>query len=121
MLSIGKLGNGHHAYYELSVASGADDFYTGHGEARGWYLGRGADALDLDGEVEASDLKHLFRGTHPRSGDEWVRPNATSSSYMFVTKANRPIGSAATPCAPRPVSIVAVSYTHLTLPTSDLV
>ena len=71
MLSIGKLGAGHHAYYELSVASGAEDYYTGHGEARGWYLGAGSDALDLSGVVEQGDLKHLFRGTHPHHAERW--------------------------------------------------
>ena len=79
VLSIGKLGAGHHAYYELSVATGAEDYYTGRGEARGWYLGQGAEALGLNGEVEAGDLKHLFRGTHPQGGEPWVRRRACGS------------------------------------------
>jgi conjugative relaxase-like TrwC/TraI family protein len=116
MLSIGKLGVGHHAYYELSVASGADDYYTGHGEARGWYLGRGADALDLDGEVDAGDLKHLFRGTHPRSGEEWVRrraPDRKTPTLRLrdgrVIEGPKPIPTAAfdlTFSAPKSVSVL---------------
>ncbi len=73
MLSIGKLGTGHHGYYERSVAVGAEDYYTGRGEAWGHYLGRGADGLDLEGVVEPGDLKHLFAGTHPASGEQWVK------------------------------------------------
>ncbi len=71
MLSIGKLGVGHHAYYELSVATGREDYYTGRGEARGWYLGAGAQALGLDGEVAYGDLAHLFGGAHPHTGLRW--------------------------------------------------
>lgn len=73
MLSIGKLGTGHHGYYERSVASGAEDYYTGRGEAWGTYLGRGAEALDLKGLVEQGHLKHLFGGTHPASGEHWIK------------------------------------------------
>ena len=73
MLSIGKLGTGHSAYYELSVADGAEDYYTGRGEARGWYLGTGADDLDLTGIVDKGDLKHLFRGTHPTTAEQWIK------------------------------------------------
>ncbi|MCB0878816.1 MAG: relaxase domain-containing protein [Thermoleophilia bacterium] len=71
MLSIGKLGAGHHAYYELSVATGREDYYTGKGEARGWYLGAGSKALELNGEVAQGDLAHLFGGSHPRTGMRW--------------------------------------------------
>ncbi len=71
MLSIGKLGAGHHAYYELSVATGAEDYYTGRGEARGWYLGAGSESLELTGVVESGDLNHLFRGTYPYRPERW--------------------------------------------------
>jgi conjugative relaxase-like TrwC/TraI family protein len=73
MLSIGKLSADHHAYYELSVAKGRDDYYTGRGEAPGQYLGAGTEQLGLSGTVELGDLKHLFDGTHPRSGEHWVK------------------------------------------------
>ena len=73
LLSIGKLGAGHHAYYELSVAAGAEDYYSGRGESRGEYLGRGSEALGFEGIVEQGELKHLFRGTHPDYPEPWVR------------------------------------------------
>ena len=71
MLSSGKLGVGHHAYYELSVATGREYYYTGRGEARGWYLGAGSQALGLDGEVAYGDLAHLFVGARPQTGKRW--------------------------------------------------
>jgi len=35
MLSIGKLGAGQHSYYLDKVAEGAEDYYSGEGEAEG--------------------------------------------------------------------------------------
>ena len=72
MLSIGKLGLGHWAYYEQSVADGREDYYAGAGEEQGRYLGRGSEALGLAGEVADGDLKHLFRGTHPTQPGRWL-------------------------------------------------
>ena len=40
MLSIGKLGAGQERYYLDKVAEGAEDYYSGEGEAEGQWLGR---------------------------------------------------------------------------------
>jgi len=53
VLSIGKLVAGQERYYEQQVALGADDYYAGRGEVQGLWMGAGAAALGLDGEVEA--------------------------------------------------------------------
>ena len=54
MLSIGKLtGAGSARYYEQSVATGREDYYSGRGEAAGQWVGAGAQALGLEGEVPA--------------------------------------------------------------------
>jgi conjugative relaxase-like TrwC/TraI family protein len=71
MLSIGKLGAGvdQLEYYEQQVAAGLEDYYSGRGEAPGRWLGRGAAALGLSGEVEAEDFMVLMRdGRDPVSG-----------------------------------------------------
>ena len=52
MLSIGKLGAGQHSYYLDKVAEGAEDYYSGEGEAEGYWLGDAAEDLGLDGKVE---------------------------------------------------------------------
>ncbi len=56
MLSIGKLGAGQHSYYLDKVAEGAEDYYSGEGEAEGYWLGDGAEHLGLDGKVEPDQL-----------------------------------------------------------------
>src|SRR5215216_3832841 len=52
MVSIGKLGKGQETYYLDSVAGGADDYYSGEGEAPGRWTGSGASELGLEGTVE---------------------------------------------------------------------
>jgi conjugative relaxase-like TrwC/TraI family protein len=55
VLSIGKVGGGQAdpTYYVESVAQGADDYYSGHGEAPGKWEGGGAAASGLTGTVES--------------------------------------------------------------------
>src|SRR4051794_40017756 len=79
MLSIGKLGSGQARYYldqahgrvdvVQSLAGGAEDYYTRSGEARGVWLGRGADELGLVGEVAEEQLRPLLEGIDPRTGE----------------------------------------------------
>jgi hypothetical protein len=54
MLSIGKLGSGQHRYYLDKVAEGAEDYYSGEGEAEGYWLGDAARDLGLDGKVDGT-------------------------------------------------------------------
>jgi hypothetical protein len=42
MLSIGKLGAGQEGYYTAKVAEGAEDYYSGRGEAEGQWVGSAA-------------------------------------------------------------------------------
>ncbi len=70
MLSIGKLTRGADSarYYEQSVATGREDYYTGEGESRGEWVGAGAAALGLDGEVADGELEMLLvEARHPRT------------------------------------------------------
>jgi conjugative relaxase-like TrwC/TraI family protein len=69
MLSIGKLGRGQGAYYLDMVAEGAEDYYSGEGEAPGYWLGQGAEALGLEGKVEPDQLGAMLEGKHPLSGE----------------------------------------------------
>ncbi len=75
MLSIGKLGGGARSerYYIDAVARRREDYYTGAGEAPGQWLGQGADALELSGEVDADGLAALMHGRDPQSGAELRR------------------------------------------------
>ena len=65
MLSLAKLGRGSEAYYLDAVAKGAEDYYVGRGEAPGYWAGRGAELLGLDGEVTPEALRAILAGTAP--------------------------------------------------------
>ncbi|MDX6601114.1 MAG: hypothetical protein QOF13_316 [Solirubrobacterales bacterium] len=69
MLSIGKLGIGQERYYLDQVAEGAEDYYSGEGEAEGQWLGDSAKDLGLDGAVEADQLTAMLTGHNPATGE----------------------------------------------------
>ena len=75
MLSIGKLGAGRSAaeYYLARPAGCPAEYYTGSGERRGVWLGRGAAALGLSGDIDEAVLRHLLAGRSP-DGATLVEP-----------------------------------------------
>jgi conjugative relaxase-like TrwC/TraI family protein len=68
MLSIGKLGAGQERYYTEKVAEGAEDYYSGEGEAEGVWIGSAAGQFDLEGKVEPDQLTAMLTGRNPASG-----------------------------------------------------
>ncbi|MCU0310712.1 MAG: relaxase domain-containing protein [Acidimicrobiales bacterium] len=80
MLSIAKLRVGAEAYQLTGVAQSLDDYYSGAGEAAGWWAGTGAIVLGLDGEVAGDDLRAVLAGMQPGTGglspnNETIRPH----------------------------------------------
>jgi conjugative relaxase-like TrwC/TraI family protein len=69
MLSIGKLGRGQERYYLEKVAEGAEDYYSGEGEAEGYWLGDAAEDLGLQGKVDPDQLVAMLGGNNPASGE----------------------------------------------------
>jgi conjugative relaxase-like TrwC/TraI family protein len=69
MLSIGKLGIGQERYYLDKVAEGAEDYYSGEGEAAGEWIGEGATRLGLDAEVGPDQLTAMLTGRNPVDGE----------------------------------------------------
>jgi conjugative relaxase-like TrwC/TraI family protein len=69
MLSIGKLGVGQERYYTEKVAEGAGDYYSGEGEAEGYWIGSAAADLGLAGKVDPEGLTAMLTGRHPTSGE----------------------------------------------------
>ncbi len=67
MLSIAKLSVGQERYYERSVAHGLDDYYAGHGEAPGIWVGAGAGHLGLSGVVLHDELPRIVDAVHPKT------------------------------------------------------
>ena len=72
MLTIGKLGAGQEAYYLEKVADGAEDYYSGEGEAAGRWTGAAVEALGLEGDVASDELRAMLTGRHPASGEPLV-------------------------------------------------
>lgn len=68
MLSIGKLGAGQERYYTERVAEGAEDYYSGRGEAEGYWTRSAAVDLGLGGKVGADGLTAMLTGRHPATG-----------------------------------------------------
>jgi conjugative relaxase-like TrwC/TraI family protein len=69
MLSIGKLGTGQESYYLEKVAEGAEDYYSGEGEAEGYWVGTAATLLGLDGKVDGDQLTVMLTGINPATGE----------------------------------------------------
>jgi conjugative relaxase-like TrwC/TraI family protein len=68
MLSIGKLGTGQESYYLEKVAEGAEDYYSGEGEAEGYWVGTAPTLLGLDGKVDGDQLTSMLTGKSPVDG-----------------------------------------------------
>ena len=69
MMSIGKLGRGQERYYLDKVAEGAEDYYSGEGEAEGYWIGDAARDLGLSGEVAPQQLTAMLTGNNPATGE----------------------------------------------------
>jgi conjugative relaxase-like TrwC/TraI family protein len=86
VLSIGKVGAGQGSpnYYVEHVAQGAEDYYAGHGEARGRWHGQGATSRGLDGEVDSDDFLNLL-GADPANGKTVFGYDLTFSAPKSVS------------------------------------
>ena len=75
MLNIGRMGPSSADYYLAAVAQVQIDYYHGHGEAPGRWLGSGLDALGLELglEVTGQALGRVLDGDHPATGERVAR------------------------------------------------
>jgi conjugative relaxase-like TrwC/TraI family protein len=75
MMGLAKIAPDGWAYYAREVAAGVEDYFVGHGEETGRWVGRGAEALGLSGEAGEESLSRLFgQGLHPVTGAPLGRP-----------------------------------------------
>jgi conjugative relaxase-like TrwC/TraI family protein len=63
-----ELGSGQERYYTERVAEGAEDYYSGRGEAEGYWAGSAAVDLGLGGKVDPEGLTAMLTGRHPATG-----------------------------------------------------
>ena len=69
MMGVGKIGGGGHGYYLEAVARGTDEYFRGVGEAPGVWIGAAAFGLGLEGDVDSDELRALWEGNHPVTGE----------------------------------------------------
>ncbi|HEX4980296.1 MAG TPA: MobF family relaxase, partial [Ilumatobacteraceae bacterium] len=75
MEAVWKLRVGAEAYYLAQVARGLEEYYTGAGEAPGYWTGGGVASLGLPGEVDPADLRAVLAGLAPGTG---LSPNGAT-------------------------------------------
>ena len=99
MMGLAKMAPNGWAYYAKEIAGGVEDYFAGHGEEKGRWIGRGADRLGLSGEADIEGLSRLFgHGFHPVTGAGLGRP--------FEQDKNTVAGYALSFSPPKSVSIL---------------
>ncbi len=76
MLNIGKLSPGGGEYYIGEIATSAEDYYTGNGEADGRWVGSLAADLGLAGAVDPEHFRRVLLGQDPFTGETLLSPHA---------------------------------------------
>jgi conjugative relaxase-like TrwC/TraI family protein len=61
-------------YYVERQAGCAAEYYTGSGEARGRWIGRGAATLGLAGGIDDDAFRRLMSGVSPDGAERWAKP-----------------------------------------------
>ncbi|MGI8661940.1 MAG: MobF family relaxase [Acidimicrobiales bacterium] len=82
MLSIGRIRPGGAEYYVGEIATSAEDYYLGHGEAPGRWVGSLADEMGLKGEVDPDHFRALLEGRHPFTGEVLVAGRRTKAPHV---------------------------------------
>lgn len=96
MLSLGKIGAAPDAgrYYVRQVASGAEDYYAGDGEAPGQWVGSGSEDLGLRGQVPEEGVTRLLAAQQPATGRQLraaLKPGSVAG-FDLCFKAPKSVG-----------------------------
>jgi conjugative relaxase-like TrwC/TraI family protein len=99
MMGLAKMAPDGWAYYAREIAAGVEDYFVGHGEEMGRWIGRGAESLGLSGDADFEGLSGLFgHGLHPITRAALGRP--------FDPDSNTVAGYALSFSPPKSVSIL---------------
>jgi conjugative relaxase-like TrwC/TraI family protein len=75
MMGLAKMAPDGWAYYAREIAAGVEDYFVGHGEETGHWIGLGAETLGVSGDADTESLSRLFgHGFHPLTGASLGRP-----------------------------------------------
>jgi conjugative relaxase-like TrwC/TraI family protein len=82
-MGLAKMAPDGWVYYAREVAAGAEDYFLGHGEEPGRWIGRAAEGLGLTGGVDEEHLARLFgQSCHPVTGAPLGRATPPGSSAV---------------------------------------
>ena len=95
MLSIGKLNPARADYYVEQVQAGRDEYYTADQAEPGYWVGRAAPLLGLEGNVDAEAFRRVLDAQHPATGEDLGVPRTTANRIMSTDRTG-------TSCQPRP-------------------
>ena len=90
MLNIGKLSPGAGEYYVGEIATSAEDYYTGRGEAQGRWVGSLREVLGLHGEVDSEHFRRVLQGDHPFTGEHLVSSQGSAGRAAARRAEKRP-------------------------------
>ena len=93
-MSIGKLTAGQEGYYLSAVAHGAEDYYLGAGEVPGYWIGRTAHELGLEGGVSDDAFVALLSGVSPADGTVLGRSNRRVPAFDLTFSATKSVSVA---------------------------
>lgn len=94
MLNVGILGSAAAEYYAGEVATSAEDYYTGHGEAAGRWVGSLAAELGLVGQVDTDHFRAVLDGKHPFTGEYLV---SSQGNAQRAARRREPVVTGASP------------------------
>jgi conjugative relaxase-like TrwC/TraI family protein len=73
-VSVKPLKVGQEAYWLDQLARNHEEYYSGHGEAPGRWVGHLAEQTGYTGQATAEEVRAMFRGQDPRTGEQRVAP-----------------------------------------------
>jgi hypothetical protein len=73
-VSVKPLKVGQEDYWLDQLARDHEEYYSGHGEAPGRWVGTLAEQTGYTGEATAEEVRAMFRGQDPRTGAQRVAP-----------------------------------------------
>ena len=83
MVSIGTIKGAQADYHQRQIAQGRDDYYAGHGEAPGQWVGSMARELGVRGEITPEGHEDLVSGRDPLSGEQLAERTTRSSVLAY--------------------------------------
>jgi conjugative relaxase-like TrwC/TraI family protein len=73
-LPVKALKAGQESYWLDQIARNREEYFSGRGESPGRFVGRAAAATGLDGETSAEQVRAMFQGLDPATGQQRCAP-----------------------------------------------